>query len=103
MAWSQIVLGGFLVAFMAVITFVVSKIISQPGELGSGTRFTGTASDVMFIYAIFAVVIAIGLACIAGGIMTIRYGKTNKIILVLILALALTFYILGVAFQHTAH
>ena len=97
--WFQIMLGGFLVALMSVITIVVSTIISGAATPGEGPRFTGSPSDVMFIYGIFAIVIAIGLVSIAGGIMQIRSGKANKLILFLILALAIAFYIMAITFK----
>jgi hypothetical protein len=98
----QIVVGTFLVALMGVITFIVTQAVSESGRPGT-TRFTGTSSDLMFIYAIFAVVIAIGLVSIAGGIMTIRYGKTNKIIFVIIIGLAVAFYVIAMAFTRSSH
>jgi hypothetical protein len=97
----QIVIGTFLVALMGVITFIVTRAVSEsrPGDV----RFTGTSSDLVFIYGIFAVVIAIGLVSIAGGIMTIKYGKTNKVVFVIILGLAFAFYILAMAFNRSSH
>jgi hypothetical protein len=95
------VVGSFLVALMSVITFVVSRIISQAGQPGAGARFTGSPSDVNMIYGIFAVVIAIGLVSIAGGIMTLRYGKASKVVFVVIIALALVFYLMAMAFNRS--
>jgi len=101
LGWFQIVVGGFLVALMSVITFVISDVVSQSGQPGATTRFTGRPSDLMFAYAIFAIVIAIGLVSIAGGIMTIRYGKANKIILFLMIALVVAVYFLAMAFNRS--
>jgi len=86
---------------MSVITFVISSVVSQSGQPGATNRFTGSQSDLMFTYAIFAVVIAIGLVSIAGGIMTIRYGKANKIILFLMIALVVAVYFLAMAFNRS--
>src|SRR5262245_60740441 len=101
LGWFQVVIGGFLVALMGVITIVVSSVISQSGKPGATTVYTGSQSDLMFTYAIFAIVIAIGLVSIAGGIMTIRYGKTNKLILLLMIVLAIAFYVVAMAFNRS--
>jgi hypothetical protein len=102
LGWFQIVIGAFLVALMGVITFVVSRVISESGRPGAGARFTGSHSDLMFMYGIFGVVIAIGLMSIVGGVMTIRYGRTNKVVMFLIIALAIAFYILAMAFNRSS-
>jgi hypothetical protein len=99
----QVVIGTFLVALMGVITIVVTKAVSETGRPGATTGFTGTSTDLMFIYAIFAVVIAIGLVSIAGGIMTIRYGRTNKVVFFIILGLAIACYVLAMAFDRSSH
>ena len=101
LGWFQIVLGTFLVALMGLITYVVSRAVLESGRPGAGVTYTGTRSDLMFAYGIFAVVTAIGVVSIAGGIMTIRYGKTNKLILFLIIALAVVFFFLAMAFNPT--
>ena len=99
----QIVIGTFLVALMGVITFIVTRAAAESGRPGATTTFTGTSSDLMFTYGIFVVVIAIGLVSIAGGIMTIRYGRTNKVVFFIILGLAIAFYVLAMAFNRSSH
>ncbi len=42
-------------------------ILAETGQPGKTTRFTGGPQDVLFIFAIFGLVIAFGLASMAGG------------------------------------
>jgi hypothetical protein len=101
LGWFQIVVGSFIVALMSVITILIAGVVSQSNKPGATTRFTGSSSDLTMIYGIFAVVIAIGLVSIAAGIMTIRYGKTNKIVMLVMILLALVFYVLAMVFNRS--
>jgi len=91
----MVVLGGFLVVFMSALTVVVGGIISRSGEPGATTRFTGEPEDAAFIFGIFGLVIAIGLASVAGGAWQIKYGKPNKKIMIVIFGLAFVFLLIG--------
>jgi hypothetical protein len=99
--WFQIVLGSFLVALMGVITFVIAGIAAGSSQPGATTRFTGSSSDLTLIYGIFAIVIAIGLLSIASGVMRIRYGKTNMMVFVVMILLAVVLYFVAMAFNRS--
>ena len=66
--------------------------ISDPGAT---TRFTGTASDATFAYGVFGVVLALGLTFVLAGVWQIVYGRRNKKIVFVALALVAVFYALG--------
>jgi hypothetical protein len=97
----QVVLGGFLVLFMGGIWYLIWGIVSQSGRPGATTRFTGTAEDIKIVYGLFAMVIAIGFGSIAGGVWQLRYGKPNKVIVLVIVGLAVLLYIGARAYTHS--
>lgn len=82
LGWILLVLGAFLVIFMGTLGLYVGKLISQTGGSTSTTRFTGGPQDVALIVAVFGLVIAFGVASMAGGIWQIVYGKPNRKLMV---------------------
>ena len=72
LGWLLVVLGGFLVVMMGAITALVAV---------NSSHFTGTAIQAMFMYLLFAVIIAFGLLSLAAGAWQIKYGKRNKTIM----------------------
>ena len=90
-----VVLGGGLTASMAWLTLLVSRIIEHSDDPGATTRFTGTASDATFAYGVFGVVLALGLTFVLAGVWQIVYGRRNKKIVFVALALVAVFYALG--------
>ena len=95
LGWVLVVLGGSLAAFMAWLALFVRRLIAQSDEPGAKARFTGDASDAVFIYAIFGLVLALGLAFMAGGVWQIVYGRRNKSIIFVVLVLVALLYGLG--------
>ena len=83
-----LVIGTFLVVFMSILGVYLGSIVSNSNDPGSTTRFTGGPQDVMFIVVIFGLVIAFGLASIAGGIWQIIYGKPNRKVIVGVFVIA---------------
>ena len=83
-----LVIGTSLVVFMSILGVYLGSIISNSDDPGATTRFTGGPQDVMFIVAIFGLVIAFGLASIAGGIWQIIYGKPNRKVIVGVFVIA---------------
>ena len=73
---------------MSILGIYLGSIISNSNDPGATTRFTGGPQDVMFIVAIFGLVISFGLASIAGGIWQIIYGKPNRKIIVAVFVIA---------------
>ena len=82
LGWILLVIGTGLVLFMGGLGLYLAQLISRSDEPGQTTRFTGGPEDVAFIVAIFGLVIAFGLASMAGGIWQIKYGKPNRILMV---------------------
>ena len=90
-----IAIGTFLVVSMSILGLYLGSIISNSNDPGATTRFTGGTQDVMFIVAIFGLVIAFGLASIAGGIWQIVYGKPNRKVIVAVFVIAGILYVIA--------
>ncbi|MET0649580.1 MAG: hypothetical protein ABW208_23460 [Pyrinomonadaceae bacterium] len=90
-----VVLGGGLTAFMAWLTLTISRIIEHSDEPGATSRFTGDASDARLIYAIFGLVLALGLTFVVAGIWQLVYGRRNKKIIFVALILVVVLYAFG--------
>ncbi|MFN2512987.1 MAG: hypothetical protein ABR568_16395 [Pyrinomonadaceae bacterium] len=68
LGWLLVLLGCGLVIFMGGLGIILAGIIVGTGQPGNTTRFTGGTEDVLFIAAIFGLVISFGLATVAGGV-----------------------------------
>ena len=90
-----VVLGGGLTAFMAWLTLIVSRIIEHSDKPGATSRFTGDASDALLIYAIFGLVLALGLTFVVAGVWQIVYGRRSKKIIVVVVILVAVLYAFG--------
>jgi magnesium-transporting ATPase (P-type) len=88
LGWVLLVLGTFLVIFMSGLGIYLGQIIAQSRTPGSTTRFTGGPNDVAIIMAVFGLVIAFGIATIAGGIWQIKYGRPNRKLMVVMFLVA---------------
>jgi magnesium-transporting ATPase (P-type) len=95
LGWVLVVLGGLLSAFMAWLFVYFTRLIAHSDDPGATTRFTGTASDATFAYGVFGVVLALGLTFVLAGVWQIVYGRRNKKIVFVALALVAVFYALG--------
>ena len=49
----------------------------------------------VFMFSVFALVLSIGFASLAGGVWQIAFGRANKILSYLILGLGAIFFIIG--------
>ena len=92
-----VLLGSGLVIFMGGLGIVLAGIIAGAGQPGNTTRFSGGPQDVLFIAAIFGLVISFGLASVAGGAWQIWYGKPNRIVMVVMFAVAGVLWVIGSA------
>lgn len=90
-----VVIGSSLVIVMSLITIWAMNLILQNGKPGVTSRFTGTMGDMVFMFSVFALVLSIGFASLAGGIWQIAFGRGNKILSYLILGLGALFFIIG--------
>ncbi len=69
-------------------------ILAETGQPGKTTRFTGGPQDVLFIFAIFGLVIAFGFGEHGGRSVAVWYGKPNrKVMVVMFLVAGLLFVI----------
>jgi magnesium-transporting ATPase (P-type) len=90
----QIVLGGALMAGMAVLSWIMYGIINNNDPRAS-TKFTGTENDMLFMFAIFGLVFFIGLTSFVAGLWQVIFGKRNLILVWIMLALGGIFFIVG--------
>lgn len=100
LGWLSVGLGSFLVAFMGAITVVVVRIVARSDQPGATTTFAGDSGDLLLIYGVFGVVIAIGLASIAGGVWQIKYGRPNRKLVAAFFVVALVLVALSRVFRH---
>jgi hypothetical protein len=85
---------------MSALGIYLGSIIAQSGEPGRTTSFTGGPQDVALIVAIFGLVIAFGLASMAGGLWQIIYGKPNRKVMVAMFLVAGVLVAIGWAIKH---
>lgn len=97
LGWVLVALGSGLVVFMGGLGLVLGNIIAKTGQPGRTTRFTGGPEDVMLMIAVFGLVIAFGLASIAGGVWQIWYGKRSNKVMVLMFVVAGILSVIGSA------
>lgn len=90
-----VVIGIILVLVMSFITIWAMNLILQTGKPGVTSRFSGTTGDMVFMFSVFALVLSIGFASLAGGIWQIAFGRANKVLSYLILGLGAIFFIIG--------
>ncbi|MCM3906108.1 MAG: hypothetical protein ND866_30860 [Pyrinomonadaceae bacterium] len=95
LGWVLVLLGSFLVIFMGGLGIILGGIIAGSGQPGNSSRFTGGPEDVLFIFAIFGLVIAFGLVSVAAGAWQIWFGKPNKILRVTMFVVAGLLLLIG--------
>ena len=88
LGWFLLLIGTGLVLFMGALGTYLGSIIAQSEEPGRTTRFTGGPHEVAIIVAVFGLVIAFGLASMAGGIWQIKYAKPNRKLMVVMFLMA---------------
>jgi len=97
LGWLLVIIGSGLVVFMGGLGIVLAGVIAQSDQPGSTSRFTGGPEDVLFIAAIFGLVISFGLASVAGGAWQIWYGKPNRKVMVVMFVVAGLLWVIGSA------
>ena len=88
LGWVLLPLGIFLVGLMGAVTYYTAPLMLRAGEEVDGSRFTGTPGQATMILALFGLVIAFGLGCIANAVWQIKTGRRNKGMLVVMMTLA---------------
>jgi hypothetical protein len=89
-----VVLGGALMAGMAVLSWVIYGTVTNTDPRAS-TKFTGDESDIVFMFAIFALVFFIGLTAFVAGLWQVVFGKRNLILVWIMMGLGGIFFIVG--------
>ena len=92
-------LGSLLMGGMAVLSFVMYGLIQASRDPRATTKFTGSESDIVFMYGIFALVFFIGLTAFAAGIWQLIFGKRNLVLVWIMLGLGAIFFIVGTIVQ----
>lgn len=89
-----LVLGGILMGGMAVLSWVMYGVINNTDPRAS-TKFTGSESDMLFMFAIFGLVFFIGLTAFTAGLWQVVFGRRNLILVWIMLGLGGIFFIIG--------
>jgi len=94
-----VVLGGALMGGMAVLSWIMYGIVNNTDPRAT-TKFTGSESDMMFMFAVFALVFFIGLTAFVAGLWQVIFGKRNLILVWIMLGLGAIFVVLGTAVRY---
>ena len=82
LGWVQVVLGVFLVGFIAIIIYRIAPTMLQPEVPdASGSRFTGTREQGQMVLALLGLIIVFGLTTLVNGVWQVATGTRNKWIL----------------------
>jgi magnesium-transporting ATPase (P-type) len=95
LGWMLLGLGTLLVVFMGGLAIYLGQIVAHTDEPGATSRFTGGPEQLAMITTVFGLVIAFGLASMAGGIWQIKYGKPNRILMIGIFVVAGILYVIS--------
>jgi hypothetical protein len=95
LGWVLVVIGGFLVVFMGVITIFVAQLVFQTNAPGAHARFTGSPEMELFMFGIFAFVMLFGLTSVVSGLLQVRNGRANRKLMFLMIGLGVVFIIIG--------
>ncbi len=95
--------GGVLVIcgiFLTVVISIVGLLVANVIRSGNSGRvsFKGTQQQMLMIFGIFGLVFAFGLASIISGVWLLVFGKRNKVLTGIVIALGALFYIAGYFF-----
>lgn len=99
LGWVLVLLGAFLVLFMGTITVGLIRLIAAAQAPDAQVHFNGSPEMLLLIYGIFGLVILFGVVSMVGGIWQIRYGKQNKKLAYIVLAMGLLFLVIGWVFR----
>jgi len=84
---------------MAVLSWIMYGVINNNDPRAS-TKFTGSESDMMFMFGVFALVFFIGLTSFAAGLWQVIFGKRNLVLVWIMLGLGGIFFIVGTAVRY---
>ena len=90
-----VVLGSVLMGGMAVLSWIMYGVIQGSSDPRASTKFTGSESDMMFMFGIFALVFFFGLTSFVAGLWQVIFGKRNLILVWIMLGLGGIFMLAG--------
>jgi hypothetical protein len=90
-----VVLGSLLMGGMAILSWIMYGVIQGSSDPRASTKFTGTESDMMFMFGIFALVFFFGLTSFVAGLWQVIFGKRNLILVWIMLGLGGIFMLAG--------
>ena len=93
--WVMVVVGLFLILFMAGIAWNVAPPMLRPGVEVGGTTFTGSAEQGQIFLGLFALVGLFGAISLANGVHMIATGRRSPALTGIILALFLLLFAVG--------
>lgn len=90
-----VALGGLLMAGMTVLSVVMAGVIANSNDPKATTRFTGSESDMVFMFSVFGLVFFFGLAAVSAGLWQLIFGRRNLLFIWVMLGLGIVFFIIG--------
>lgn len=99
LGWMLLGCGVFLLLVMGTVTVFVTQIVLNSGKPGSTTRFAGDRNALVFIYAIFGLVLAFGAASFWAGLQQIRTARRSRGLVSMMLVIAGILYVIGLVVQ----
>jgi hypothetical protein len=85
---------------MTFLIFWSMNMIANSDGPGTGSRFTGTRSDMLFMYGVFGLVLVFGLTSLVAGLWQLIFGKRNMMLVWIMLGLGAIFFFIGIAVQY---
>ena len=84
---------------MVVLSYVMYGITQNRNDPRAATRFTGSESDMTFMFGIFGLVFFFGLTAFVAGLWQIIFGRRNVWLIWIMLGLGAIFFIIGTVLQ----
>jgi hypothetical protein len=91
-----IILGGFLIVFMGMISSWMINVIFYP-QAANGAKFTGDENELLMIAGVFGFVFLFSIFAVITGLWQLIFGRRNRILVWMIIGLGIFFIIGGEA------
>jgi hypothetical protein len=93
--WVLVFLGTFLIVLMGGLSVIVARIIAGSKNPEATTRFTGHATDALYMYGVFSLVLMFGAVAVVSGVSEIRHGKIDRRQLIPVLWICAALFVFG--------
>ena len=94
-----VILGSSLAITMGSLILWAKGMIDRSGTPGITARFNGTREEVLIMFALFGIIMFLGIAFTFGGFWQIVFARRNKIIIWIALLGGLALIIAGSAYM----